>query len=512
MTPYKNLKQFGLFKLFTKIITLLIFLLAVLCNSVAQRLAMIEASPQKPTYIQALVTPIGLSDKRLEIEDGVVVQGYRQLVKLTDIRYDSLQPNIDNSKENGGNDGNVSDKQPFNPFTTNDNPKSKSKQKTALNNITQSLNYASINTSQLPATMTVMLQSYQIKDLILNDLAPHQHLNMKLSLLPLELKNNDNPDEFDEYRWLSSRHATAKAFVVSMDDKNESVRAKPAHSKIIPTDSKTIPAYTKTNLTLQQQIDVMRYQFREHFIGLMRARSNKDIVTHQVDTPIVKEYKDNDLKIYDSRSSYIKNSEGIVNSNQTKLNQDEVAVTLSLLTGDRNLISDDMTALYRFGGISHLLAISGTHVLFLSLLCASMATAFINYFWPSLYYILPRWQCAFIIAAITAFGYALFAGFDVPALRTACMLLLAGVMRYILAVPAIFKMLLVLGVGMAWADVFVLWQAGFWLSFVAVAVLVAFSQRWDRRDSQNHNLTFPAKLKQQFVALFKLQLWMSVAL
>lgn len=278
---------------------------------------------------------------------------------------------------------------------------------------------------------------------------------MKLALQPLEIKDKANADEFDEYRWLSSRHATAKAFVV---------------------DTNYALIKLESDLTLHQKIDVMRYQFREHFLQLMTDRSQQ--ANHE--------------------SSKVKDS------------QDEVAVTLSLLTGDSSLISDDMTALYQFGGISHLLAISGTHVLFLSLLCAALATAVINRIRPSIYHWLPRWQCAFFIAAITAFGYALFAGFDVPALRTACMLLLVGIMRYFLAVPSIFKMLLVLAVAMAWADVFVLWQAGFWLSFVAVAVLVAYSQRWQRVDKQVSGTA--AKVKQHLFSLFKLQLWMSLAL
>lgn len=354
---------------------------------------------------------MGLSDKRLAVEEGEVLQGYRQLVQLSDIQLDSLQDNKSVADLSG--------------------------------------------LSKLPVTMKVMLQSYQNKDRDLNQLAPNQQLRMKLALQPLELKDKTNADEYDEYRWLSSRHATAKAFIVE------------THYSSIKL---------ATELTLQQKIDVMRYKFREHFLQLMLQRSQRA----------------------SEANSQIKNS------------QDEVAVTLSLLTGDRSLISDDMTALYQFGGISHLLAISGTHVLFLSLLCATLVTGLINRFRPSIYYWLPRWQCAFIIAAITAFGYALFAGFDVPALRTACMLLLVGVMRYFLAVPAIFKMLLVLAVAMAWADVFVLWQAGFWLSFVAVAVLVAYSQRWQRVDRQPAGLA--DKAKQQLIALFKIQLWMSVAL
>lgn len=412
ITPYAQLRQQGFFQPLIKLATLLLLLFAVLCNSVAQRLAFIEASPQNNLYIEAVVTPIGLSDKRLAIEEGEVVQGYRQLVELSDIQADSLQ------------------------------------QGTTVTPDSAVLN-------KLPATMTVMLQSYQSQDSLLNQLAPNQQLRMKLALQPLEIKDKANADEFDEYRWLSSRHATAKAFVV---------------------DTNYALIKLESDLTLHQKIDVMRYQFREHFLQLMTDRSQQ--ANHE--------------------SSKVKDS------------QDEVAVTLSLLTGDRSLISDDMTALYQFGGISHLLAISGTHVLFLSLLCAALATAVINRIRPSIYHWLPRWQCAFFIAAITAFGYALFAGFDVPALRTACMLLLVGIMRYFLAVPSIFKKLLVLAVAMAWADVFVLWQAGFWLSFVAVAVLVAYSQRWQRVDKQVSGTA--AKAKQHLFSLFKLQLWMSLAL
>ena len=411
LNPYAQMRQQGLFKPIIKLATLLLLLLAVLCNSVAQRLAFIEASPQKPLYLEATVSPVGLGDKRLAVEEGEVLQGYRQLVQLSDIQLDSLYNNKSVADVSG--------------------------------------------LSKLPVTMKVMLQSYQNKDRELNQLAPNQQLRMKLALQPLELKDKTNADEFDEYRWLSSRHATAKALIVE------------THYPSIKL---------ATELTLQQKIDVMRYKFREHFLQLMLKRSQQA----------------------SEANSQIKNS------------QDEVAVTLSLLTGDRSLISDDMTALYQFGGISHLLAISGTHVLFLSLLCATLVTGLINRFRPSIYYWLPRWQCAFIIAAITAFGYALFAGFDVPALRTACMLLLVGVMRYFLAVPAIFKMLLVLAVAMAWTDVFVLWQAGFWLSFVAVVVLVAYSQRWQRVDMPPEGLA--DKAKQQLIALFKIQLWMSVAL
>ena len=406
LTPLIELYHQGFIASIVKISIGLLFLLAVFCHSFAQRLAFIESSPQKNLYVQAMVTPIGLSDKRLKVDDKSVVQGYRQLVQLSDIKFDSLQV-IGDKAETVPSYSNqfgstIDNSQRINPFHQPINTD------VLIDKASVSLNQAKTVTGLqiLPNAMTVMLQSYQIKDKPLNQLAAGQQLRMKLALIPLELKDKNIPDEFDEYRWLSSRHATAKAFIVDTNyQKVEEV----------------------SNLTLHQKIDVMRFRFREHFLQLMNERtySNNFQRVHATD--------------FENTDSGNNNSNKVdANSEHSGFNQDGVAVTLSLLTGDRSLISDETTALYRFGGISHLLAISGTHVLFLSILCATGATAFINRFMPRIYHFLPRWQCAFIIAAITAFGYALFAGFDVPALRTACMLLLVGVMRYLLAVPAIF--------------------------------------------------------------------------
>jgi len=491
LTPLIELYHQGFIASIVKISIGLLFLLAVFCHSFAQRLAFIESSPQKNLYVQAIVTPIGLSDKRLKVDDKSVVQGYRQLVQLSDIEFDSLQVIGDKAETvplySNQFGSTIDNSQRINPFHQPINTD------VLIDKASVSLNQAKTVTGLqiLPNAMTVMLQSYQIKDKPLNQLAAGQQLRMKLALIPLELKDKNNPDEFDEYRWLSSRHATAKAFIVDTNyQKVEEV----------------------SNLTLHQKIDVMCFRFREHFLQLMNERtySNNFQRVHATD--------------FENTDSGNNNSNKVdANSEHSDLDQDGVAVTLSLLTGDRSLISDETTALYRFGGISHLLAISGTHVLFLSILCATGATAFINRFMPRIYHFLPRWQCAFIIAAITAFGYALFAGFDVPALRTACMLLLVGVMRYLLAVPAIFKMLLLLAVIMAWSDIFVLWQAGFWLSFVAVAVLVAYSQRWERKQDAKQSsqvsqafvsptLSLAGRLGQQLAGLFKLQLWMSIAL
>ncbi|MBE8425089.1 hypothetical protein IQA86_19550, partial [Leptospira borgpetersenii serovar Balcanica] len=132
----------------------------------------------------------------------------------SDIEFDSLQvisDKADTVTASSNHNGTSTDSaQLINPFYE---PRDAA---VLTNKKSVSLNQANTVTGlkTLPNAMTVMLQSYQIKDKPLNQLTAGQQLRMKLALIPLELKDKNNPDEFDEYRWLSSRHATAKAFIV----------------------------------------------------------------------------------------------------------------------------------------------------------------------------------------------------------------------------------------------------------------------------------------------------------
>ena len=50
-------------------------------------------------------------------------------------------------------------------------------------------------------------------------------------------------------------------------------------------------------------------------------------------------------------------------------------------------------------------------------------------------------------------------------------------MRLSLLPVSTMRVLLALAVLMAWCDPYVLWQAGYWLSFVAVALLLEYEDR-----------------------------------
>ena len=209
---------------------------------------------------------------------------------------------------------------------------------------------------------------------------------------------------------------------------------------------------------------------------------------------------------------------------QTTAQQQAKAVTLSLLTGDRSLINRDTKDLYQLAGISHLLAISGTHVLFLAIVLAGLGVLLLNRFYPSLYLHIPRWQVRWWVMISAAFIYALFTGFDVPAARTAWMLLAIGLIRLTLLPISTMRILLALAVLMAWFDPYVLWQAGYWLSFIAVALLLKyedssvqlsqleFTQLTVFSHDDNTSKHMLKRMWLGFKRLFKLQFWLFITL
>ncbi len=201
--------------------------------------------------------------------------------------------------------------------------------------------------------------------------------------------------------------------------------------------------------------------------------------------------------------------------------QQAAAVTLALLSGDRALIDRQTKDLYQLAGISHLLAISGTHVLFLALLLAGFISRISDKLTPMIYQTVPRWQLRMAVMVIASLLYALFTGFDVPAMRTVYMLIAMWCVRaWALPLGQVSALVLV-GLVMVWLDPMVLWQAGFWLSFIAVLLLI----RYEGGDLQvvvqkaAHGTVVSADmrahgrlfyLRQQLQHTAKLQLWLFI--
>lgn len=316
----------------------------------------------------------------------------------------------------------------------------------------------------------------------LNNLKPGDQLLMSLTLAPLKTSQQDinNATGFDSYRWLRARHIDGVANIIAI--------GKPIHLTAEHSSLTTSNSYVQR---FRQRIDQGRWQLRQHFYQGWARYSNAE--------------------------------------------QQARAVTLSLLTGDRSLINRETKDLYQLAGISHLLAISGTHVLFLAIVLAGLATMILDNKAAALYRTVPRWQVRWLVMISAAFIYALFTGFDVPAARTAWMLLAIGVVRLTLLPISTMRVLLALAVIMAWHDPYVLWQPGYWLSFIAVALLLKYddsshlSNKMSVESGQllspSNSLTaslmtasspavssFSTQLWLRFKQLFKLQCWLFIAL
>ena len=147
-------------------------------------------------------------------------------------------------------------------------------------------------------------------------------------------------------------------------------------------------------------------------------------------------------------------------------------VLAALAIGDQGSIDSADWDVFRATGTAHLMAISGLHVT----MFAWLAGAAISLLWrrsARLVLAVPAPVAARWGGLAAAAGYALLAGWGVPAQRTVWMLATAAVLAslsvrwpwpLVLAAAAVVVTVL---------DPWALLQAGFWLSFVAVGLLLA---------------------------------------
>ncbi len=143
----------------------------------------------------------------------------------------------------------------------------------------------------------------------------------------------------------------------------------------------------------------------------------------------------------------------------------------ALALGDtRALDTRDWTRL-RAAGLTHLIAISGFHVGLVAGFCALLAGA-LWWLWPPLCRWRPRPFAAGAGAVLGAFGYALLTGMAVPTLRTAVMIAVLVLARWLRRRLGMADAL-ALGVWVLLAlDPLAVLGAGFWLSFAGVAWLL----------------------------------------
>lgn len=168
-------------------------------------------------------------------------------------------------------------------------------------------------------------------------------------------------------------------------------------------------------------------------------------------------------------------------------------IVAALLMGDQSAITQDDWNVLRITGVAHLMSISGLHISLFAWLAASVVGRLWQYSarlgWSWCLW-LPAPQAAWWGGFILASAYAWFSGWGIPAQRTILMLFCVILLRSkgvlwnwhaILSCAACVVLL---------RDPWALLQAGFWLSFVAVAILFA-SQLRDKK-SANQNISTAA--------------------
>ncbi|MDD4943507.1 MAG: DNA internalization-related competence protein ComEC/Rec2 [Rhodoferax sp.] len=170
----------------------------------------------------------------------------------------------------------------------------------------------------------------------------------------------------------------------------------------------------------------------------------------------------------------------------------------ALVVGDQQAIERADWDVFRATGVAHLMSISGLHVTMFAWATALL----VGWLWRR-----SGWLCTRVSAPSAALlggtglalAYALFSGWGVPAQRTVLMLACVGVLRLLGARWPWPQVWLLACAVVVLADPWALWQAGFWLSFVAVGVLFATNYEAISAYTVSARGRFVALMREQWV-------------
>lgn len=149
-------------------------------------------------------------------------------------------------------------------------------------------------------------------------------------------------------------------------------------------------------------------------------------------------------------------------------------VIAALLMGEQKAISQENWQIFRRTGIIHLMSISGLHVTMIAALF-SLLTYWLWRLSPGRVLFLPARKAAAVAGLLSAFCYALLAGYAVPTQRTVYMLAVVATLfwagRMISPSTILCWALFTVTLFDPWAVL----SPGFWLSFLAVALIMYVS-------------------------------------
>lgn len=155
--------------------------------------------------------------------------------------------------------------------------------------------------------------------------------------------------------------------------------------------------------------------------------------------------------------------------------RDAAALFQGLAVGATGEITREQWRVFSVTGTTHLVAISGMHVTLFAWLAAFAARAL----WRRIVMLqesIDRDMFAAAIGVPAALGYALLAGFGIPTQRTVVMLAVWWALRLCAREQRGYEILAAALLCVLLIDPFASYSAGFWLSFIAMAILLSIDE------------------------------------
>lgn len=149
---------------------------------------------------------------------------------------------------------------------------------------------------------------------------------------------------------------------------------------------------------------------------------------------------------------------------------------LALLTGDESLLNDEIKNQFKELGISHLLAISGPHVLIFAIMLSWGLHQLVRRYYPQLYLHQPKQIWAMFPLCFGVLIYTAFVGFEIPALRTLLSVFLFAFLLLVKLPVKPFSLLVYSASLLLLFDPFSVLSTGFWLSYGSCFILLRIYQ------------------------------------
>ncbi|MGE8538833.1 MAG: DNA internalization-related competence protein ComEC/Rec2, partial [Acinetobacter sp.] len=189
---------------------------------------------------------------------------------------------------------------------------------------------------------------------------------------------------------------------------------------------------------------------------------------------------------------------------------------LALLTGDESLLDQATEQQFQRFGMSHLLAISGPHVLIFAFMFCGILQYLISRCIPHIYLKWPRQYFLSLPFLLCVLLYCAFVGFEIPALRTLLICVIVTLTLFTRQSVQPLKLLILSAALLLLFDPFSILSAAFWLSYGACFVLLRIYQTIQQQPRQTEQtvlqrLYFAVKVLVEsqwkiFLALFPLMM------